>query len=55
MTDTNEGSPDQLIRLTTIDGVLIGDYESFEDAVAKLGEGFVMCGNYLMTSANAGD
>lgn len=37
MTDTNEGSPDQLIRLTTIDGVLIGDYESFDDAVAKLG------------------
>ena len=51
----NEGPPDQLLRLTTLDGALIGDYESFEDAVAKLGKAFVMSGNYLMTSANAGD
>ena len=51
----NEGPPDQLLRLTTLDGVLIGDYVSFVDAVAKLGEAFVMFGNYLMTSAIDGD
>ena len=51
----NEGPSAQLLRLTTVDGVLIGDYESFEDAVAKLGKAFVMAGNYLMTSVTAGD
>ena len=35
--------------------MMIGDYESFEDAVAKLGKAFVLGGNYLMTSAIDGD
>ena len=59
MTDTkgnaNECPSGELLRLTTLDGVLIGDYESFEDAVAKLGKAFVLGGNYLMTSAIDGD